>query len=182
MSATLSITTVSLFIMQLRPIQITDWPDILAIQSQCYTELEPESLAVLQNKVTLCPQSCFVAALEGEILGYCLAHPWEMHETVVLDSILKSSAHADILYLHDMAFNPKAQGLGLGKRVLDELLAFCLHSGLQGISLVAVQGAQGYWQRHNFKPQPLTKALESYPADACYMHLAVVPLLSGEPL
>lgn len=160
---------------QLRSIQLTDWPDILAIQALCYTELEPESLVVLQSKVMLSPNSCFVAALEGEILGYCLAHPWRMHSTISLECIVKAPSHAEVIYLHDMAFSPKAQGLGLGKRVLGKLSAFCQNSGLQGISLVAVQGAQGYWQRHNFKPLPFTKALEGYPADACYMHLAVKP-------
>jgi ribosomal protein S18 acetylase RimI-like enzyme len=172
MSATLFITTVSLFIMQLRPIQITDWPNILAIQSQCYTELEPESLAVLQNKVTLCPQGCFVAEHESDILGYCLAHPWVKQQFIALDSLLEPSVHADILYLHDMALAPKAQGLGLGKRMFAHLQD-CSHSmKLHGISLVAVQGAQAYWARLGFSSMPLTHALEGYPQGACYMHLA----------
>nr|WP_268921101.1 hypothetical protein [Shewanella vesiculosa] len=36
--------------MSIRPITANDWPAIMAIQAQCYVELTPESLEVMQSK------------------------------------------------------------------------------------------------------------------------------------
>ena len=155
--------------MQLRPIQITDWPDILAIQAQCYTELEPESLAVLQNKHLLGADTCLVILHNQRLVGYCLAHPWKEGVSIGLEQLLSPMAEPDCLYLHDIAILPQAQGLGIGKRVLSRLIDAAHGLGLTSLCLVAVQGAQGYWSQQGFSRQDATHSLASYPPGACAM-------------
>ncbi|HAY93281.1 MAG TPA: N-acetyltransferase, partial [Shewanella sp.] len=46
--------------MLLRAITPEDWDAILAIQDECYSQLDPEPLHVLQSKWQVSPQSCFV--------------------------------------------------------------------------------------------------------------------------
>ncbi|WP_310734231.1 GNAT family N-acetyltransferase [Shewanella sp. SR44-3] len=173
---------------QLRPIKLNDWPEILAIQAQCYTELEPESLAVLQNKVQLGANTCFAITHKNLLIGYCLAHPWKKGLSIALNKQLCGLDETDCLYLHDIALLPSAQGLGIGERVLNALIDAAHQLALDSICLVAVQGAQHYWRRHGFSPQQTQTLLAhkqtrsntlrdaqlmSYPKDACPMSLSL---------
>ncbi|MGL5361073.1 MAG: GNAT family N-acetyltransferase, partial [Shewanella sp.] len=62
--------------MLLRAITPQDWDAILTIQAECYSQLDPEPLHVLQSKWQVSPSSCFVFELKNAVVGYCLAHPW----------------------------------------------------------------------------------------------------------
>ncbi|GIU14540.1 N-acetyltransferase [Shewanella sp. c952] len=155
--------------MKLRQIETSDWPSILEIQLECYPQIEPESLAVLQSKWLASPQSCFSLELNQQVVGYCLAHPWIINNPPTLEQELDSITASDTLYLHDIALSAKAQGKGAGRLVLDRLKQFAVQDKYSSISLVAVQGADSYWQQQGFTVQKIDKDLSDYPADACYM-------------
>lgn len=155
--------------MKLRQIETSDWPSILKIQLECYPQIEPESLAVLQSKWLASPQSCFSLELNQQVVGYCLAHPWIINNPPTLEQELDSITASDTLYLHDIALSAKAQGKGAGRLVLDRLKQFAVQDKYSSISLVAVQGADRYWQQQGFTVQKIDKDLSDYPADACYM-------------
>ncbi len=159
--------------MLLRAITPHDWDDILQIQQECYSQLEPEPLGVLQSKWQVSPDSCFVFEFNGNVVGYCLAHPWTMNKPPALYQILTELPEADTLYLHDIAISSKAQGLGAGSRALAELTQLAHHLALDNLSLVAVQGADSYWRKMGFTPQPIDKSLSSYTDDAIYMILNI---------
>ena len=155
--------------MQLRAIDTADWDAILEIQEECYSMLEPEPLAVLQSKWQVSAQSCFVIEHKGDVVGYCLAHPWTAYTPPVLYQELKQLPEADSLYLHDIAISKRAQGLGAGSQSLKHLHTIAQRLGLSSLSLVAVQGADSYWQKMGFSRQNIAKSLTSYTDDACYM-------------
>ncbi|MCL1092394.1 GNAT family N-acetyltransferase [Shewanella kaireitica] len=155
--------------MRLRNIETSDWPSILEIQLECYPQIEPESLAVLQSKWLASPQSCFSLELSQQVVGYCLAHPWIINHPPTLEQELERITASDTLYLHDIALSAKAQGKGAGRLILEQLMQFAKNNGFSNISLIAVQGADRYWQRQGFKVQEIDKDLSDYPADACYM-------------
>ena len=155
--------------MKLRQIETSDWPSILEIQLECYPQIEPESLAVLQSKWLASPQSCFSLELNQQVVGYCLAHPWIINNPPTLEQELDSITASDTLYLHDIALSAKAQGKGAGRLVLDRLKQFAVQDKYSSISLVAVQGADRYWQQQGFTVQKIDKDLSDYPDDACYM-------------
>lgn len=155
--------------MNLRPITHSDWPHILDIQLECYPQIEPESLAVLQSKWQASPDSCFVIELDNNIIGYCLAHPWLLDNPPSLEQQLYQIEQANTLYLHDIALSTKAQGKGAGKQALAKLINFANNNHFANISLVAVQGAHNYWGKQGFITKAISKDLSAYPADARYM-------------
>lgn len=155
--------------MKLRNIESADWPAILEIQLECYPQIEPESLQVLQSKWLASPQSCFGLELNNQVVGYCLAHPWVANNPPSLEQQLSAIKAANTLYLHDIALSANAQGKGAGGLILGKLKQFALQHGYATISLVAVQGADRYWQQQGFKIHAIDKDLSGYPSDACYM-------------
>ncbi|MCH1928731.1 GNAT family N-acetyltransferase [Shewanella sp. A25] len=159
--------------MLLRAITQGDWEAILAIQDECYSQLEPEPLEVLQSKWLVSPQSCFIIEANNTVVGYCLAHPWTSNKPPALYQELSYLPEADTLYLHDIAISAKAQGLGAGAKALNELKQLAHQLTLHSLSLVAVQGADSYWRKMGFTPKAIEKDLSSYTDDAMYM---VLPL------
>jgi len=161
--------------MPIRSICNTDWPEIMAIQNQCYLEFISESLVVMQSKWLTSPTTCTVFEDDNRILAYALTHPWQRGDAPSLDSELTDIAPANCLYLHDMAISPEAQGMGLGKLLLSNIISIARQLTLDGIGLVAVQGAQTYWQQRGFMPaapsNTLLQSLNSYPPGACYLYL-----------
>ncbi|WP_299796480.1 GNAT family N-acetyltransferase [uncultured Shewanella sp.] len=159
--------------MRLRSITSTDWNEILVIQEECYPQIEPESLEVLQSKWRVSPQTCFVMESDNQVVGYCLAHPWVAGSPPALEQLLIATDRPDTLYLHDIALSSKAQGKGAGNLAFNALVEQARERNLPCISLVAVQGADSYWRRQGFVAHPIEKSLDSYTADACYMVLAL---------
>lgn len=155
--------------MLLRAITPTDWDAILAIQAECYSQLEPEPLAVLQSKWHVSPRSCFVFELNGTVVGYGLAHPWVTHTPPALYQVITNLPDSNTLYLHDIAISAAAQGTGAGTRALSYLIELAQTLGLDSLSLVAVQGADSYWRKQGFEPKSIDKSLASYTHDAIYM-------------
>ncbi|MGI2105200.1 GNAT family N-acetyltransferase [Shewanella frigidimarina] len=163
--------------MSIRPITTTDWPAIMAIQAQCYVELTPESLGVMQSKWQASPTSCVVFEQQDNVLAYALVHPWLQGDAPSLDTEISGQINADSWYLHDMAISPSAQGMGIGKKLFNHIVNQAKNLAINGIGLVAVQGAHTYWLQQGFKPNTtsvkLTKSLDSYPAGACYLYLSL---------
>lgn len=155
--------------MLLRAITPQDWDAILNIQDECYSQLDPEPLHVLQSKWRVSPQSCFVFEVDEAVVGYCLAHPWAVNMPPALYQPITHLPKADTLYLHDIAISAKAQGLGAGTKALTRLIQLADRLNLNSLSLVAVQGADCYWFKMGFKPQSIDKCLGSYTDDAIHM-------------
>lgn len=153
----------------IRTVQPNDWPSILTIQDECYHALEPESLAVLQDKVKRAPTSCWVATSHGEVLGYLLCHPWPHASPPPLDTPLPSMTEAEIFYLHDLAIASKARGMGAGMALLDRALSYATANGFSKAALVAVQNAPAFWQKQGFNETPCPKSLDEYGSGARYM-------------
>lgn len=156
-----------------RPIQTLDWPTILEIQAECYQDFEPESLEVLQSKTNIIDDSCFVIEHHQQIVGYCLAHPWQSLQPPSLDQVISAHASPDCLYLHDMAISAKARGLGAGTFAIQHLFQLTQQLGYQKMALIAVQGADKYWQKFGFEVITIEKSLRCYTDDAVYMQLTL---------
>ena len=87
---------------KIRTIRPPDWPAIMAIQSECYHQLEPEPLEVMSNKAELAPACCWVAERQGRVLGYLLCHPWRAHCPPPLSQPLQPLTDHEEFYLHDV--------------------------------------------------------------------------------
>lgn len=155
--------------MIIRAITENDWPSILSIQANVYPDITPETETVLRSKMILGPQTCLVITdQQHNVTGYCLAHPWHRHPAS-LHTIYPKSQQAELLYIHDMAIAPLHAGKQIGSQTLKYLQQWAKRQGYKELSLVSLQQAVGYWQRHEFKPQNYIIDEAQYGAGACYM-------------
>ncbi|QUX97050.1 GNAT family N-acetyltransferase [Marinomonas sp. CT5] len=169
--------------MTTRPIQAinqNNWPEVLRIQAEVYSEIEPESLEVLQSKWQQSPSCCFVYHAETElaeqsrpeeqnVLGYLLAHAWHSETPPKLYQILPEESHGATLFLHDLAISKHAAGRGVGSNMVTHLLDSAASSGFEKALLVSVQDSVSFWQKHGFVELTNQQANESYGEDARVM-------------
>ncbi|WP_246784794.1 GNAT family N-acetyltransferase [Bartonella sp. M0283] len=155
----------------------SDLADVCRIASLCHPDF-PEEDAVLEEKFNLSPLSCFILSdnesSSSSVYGYCLAHPYKMNSIPALDQLLhKLPEKCDTLYIHDLALLPEAQGGGNGKKAVELLFNVAERENFDKLSLVAVHGAQLFWQKNGFKTVDVSKELKqkllTYSEDARYM-------------
>jgi N-acetylglutamate synthase and related acetyltransferases len=68
-----------------------------------------------------------------------------------------------------MAIAPLHTGKQIGSQTLEYLQQWAKQQGYQKLSLVSLQQAVSYWQRHGFEPQNYAIDDTQYGAGACYM-------------
>jgi ribosomal protein S18 acetylase RimI-like enzyme len=169
--------------MPIQPITQTMWAEILKIQAEAYSEIEPESLEVLQSKWQQSPDCCFAYLEENEleeqsgqemnILGYLLAHTWHSETPPKLYQTLPEGSHGSTLFLHDLALSKRAVGRGVGSQMVKHLLDTAISFGFQKALLVSVQDSVPFWQKHGFVEVTNQQASESYGEDAKIMMRAL---------
>lgn len=170
--------------MPIQPITQTMWAEILTIQAEVYSEIEPESLEVLQSKWQQSPSCCFVYLAEAElaeqsrleeqnVLGYLLAHAWHSETPPKLYQLLPEQSHGSTLFLHDLAISKYAAGRGIGTQMVKHLLDSVASSGFEKALLVSVQDSVPFWQKHGFVEVTNQQANESYGEDAKVMMRAL---------
>lgn len=166
-----------------------DIPAVVALQDSCYSDALYESPALLQQRLTSAAGSCWLAEnADGRLLAYLFSYPSINGYVTPLASAFAPAAAPQLLYLHDMAVNPAARGLGLASSLLATAKQHALSLGLTKLALVAVQGSVPYWQRHGFSvvnelPDSAISALAGYHGEqACYMQLTQITQEPGRIL
>ena len=165
--------------MPIQPITQTMWAEILKIQAEAYSEIEPESLEVLQSKWQQSPDCCFAyleeksEQEEKSILGYLLAHAWHSETPPKLYQHLPEGSRGSTLFLHDLALSKRAAGRGMGSQMVKHLLDTAISCGFQKALLVSVQDSVAFWQKHGFDEVTNQQASESYGEDAKIMMRAL---------
>ena len=160
---------------QLTQLRSEHMADVLRIQDDCYTEIEPESLESLQAKILASPETCLLAETSEGKLGYLIAVPVVYPHLPALNApTFEVSASADTIYIHDLAVASAGRGRGIAKALLSASINAAKRSGLSRACLVAIQNSQKFWQQFGFEtvPEPtdeLMLKLESYGADAQLM-------------
>lgn len=147
----------------------TTWTEILKIQAEVYSEIEPESLEVLQSKWRQSPDCCFVYIEQQSVMGYILGHAWHSKKTPELYQVLPEESHGSILFLHDLAISKHSAGRGIGSQMVKYLLDSASSSGFQKALLVSVQDSVPFWQKHGFVEVTNQQASNSYGEDAKIM-------------
>lgn len=161
--------------LRILPVTETVWPDILRIQAESYPASILEDGEVMRSKWRVSPQTCAVCVdAEGDVLGYVLSHPWAGNVPPSLHQALASPADCRTWHLHDLAIGVAARGRGVAGRLVTHLLGQARQAGIEGISLVAIQGAETFWSRHGFTEKAeSTAAFDSYGTAAVWMTCAL---------
>jgi hypothetical protein len=132
-----------------------------------------ESPEVLAERRRLYPHGAHLLELGERPAGYVLSHPWRRNSIPALNALLGAIPDdADTYYIHDLALLPLVRRMGAAgfmARVLDR---HAQARGFSTMSLVAVNGSAGFWQRQGFDPMDvpeLTGKLLTYEEGARYM-------------
>jgi GNAT superfamily N-acetyltransferase len=131
-----------------------------------------EAPEVLAERQRLYRNGCYLLEIGERPAGYVLSHPWR-DEPPALDSMLgEIPADATTYYLHDLALLPVARRIGAASQIVGALTKHALARGFATMSLAAVNGSVGFWERHGFtvahRPD-LAGKLASYESDARFM-------------
>lgn len=132
----------------IRFIQESDWPQIMAIQSDVYLDVTPESLHVLQKKWHRSPDFCFVYEEREKVVAYLLAHTWS-GALPKLDTVLDFSVSSKWVLLHDLAVSEPNKGIG--KSMIRHFLSVVSWMAYTQIKLVSIQNSASFWASFGFK-------------------------------
>jgi ribosomal protein S18 acetylase RimI-like enzyme len=164
------LSELSIVMMNIREIQASDWQDILALQERAYTEVSPEPLSVLQDKEQHSNGTCLVCiSATGKLVGYLLSHPWGSNHPPKLHAMLDVSAGCESIFLHDLAVDPSESGKGFGGALVHAFLALVEAQQHKSVLLVAVQGAEKFWNKYGFEVKKAASSLDGYGENAVLM-------------
>ena len=133
----------------------------------------PESYDVLAERQRLYHNGSYLLEIGERPAGYVLSHPWHFGEIPALNTPLgEIPVGADTYYIHDLALLPVARRIGAATFITNALAKHARAHGFPTMSLVAVNGSEGFWARHEFEiaeiPE-LSDKLMSYEAAARLM-------------
>ena len=132
-----------------------------------------ESLDVLTERQAIYFHGTYLLEVNERPAGYVLSYPWLYGDLPALNTLLGDlPEHADTYYIHDLALLPVARRIGAASFITEALAKHARAHGFPTMSLVAVNGSQGFWERHEFAvedhPQ-LNEKLASYENNARLM-------------
>lgn len=160
-----------------RPMVAGDFKAVSKLASDIHVDY-PESDQVLQEKLKLFPEGCYILA-EGDLIsGYLLSHPWKRYDAPPLDSFLEMLPPSqDTYYIHDLAVAASARGHGMAEEIVEKIVQLAQSRKLASVSLVAVGDSKGFWGHQKFEiinTADLKKRLETYGTLANYMERSVL--------
>lgn len=133
----------------------------------------PEDDAVFAERLALYSAGCRVFDDEGSVEAYIVSHPWRRFEAPALNSLLGALPVApSTFYIHDLALSAAVRRSGAAGQIVASLAEQALTEDIRHMSLVAVNGSAGFWQRQGFISTHnaiLAHSLSSYGNDAHYM-------------
>lgn len=133
----------------------------------------PEDDAIFRERLQLYPAGCFILSDGQAPHGYCFSHPWSPLAIPALDTLLeKLPEQTQNYYIHDIALLPSARSGGVAKHLVARIADHALRHGFATISLVAVNGSGGFWERQGFAARhvpALESKLRGYSDDAQFM-------------
>jgi GNAT superfamily N-acetyltransferase len=149
--------------------------DLPAVE-QIATQVHPafhESPEVLAERQRLYRNGCYLLEIGDRPVGYLLSHPWHLARPPALNTLLRViPADADTYYLHDLALLPVARRIGAASHIVSAIAKHAAAQGFPTMSLVAVNGSRGFWERHGFVARDvpeLADELGSYEPDSRLM-------------
>lgn len=159
-----------------------DLPHVLTLQHLCYHPDFHEPLEAFESKLDASPLTSWVIPDHASgVAAYVVCLPVQSENYPALHARHWQVTEApDELYVHDMAIAPTLRGRGTSQLLLQQARAHAAQTGLQRLSLIAVQNAAAFWARQGFNARTTTSRelmgkLASFGTDAALMSLTVGP-------
>lgn len=155
-----------------RPATLGDAAEVARLSTE-HLGLYAEGVDIFEERIRLAPSGCYVLDGKAGLIGYMFSHPWTRARPPALHQMLGAiPPDADCWYIHDVAVDPAERGGGQVRAIIDRVLRDAARAGYEVAMLVAVNGADSYWQRLGFKnatTDALRRKLADYGDDAVYM-------------
>ena len=145
-----------------------DLDPVFDLQCRAHGPDYHEPRAALASRLERGRGFCLVAEFGRRPVAYLLAHPW-LGGAPALHRPLPLVAGPDHLFLHDLAVVPEARGTGAGAALISTLVKRARSAGFGEIRLVAIAGADGFWQRQGWAAISGAKLDRSYGSAARLM-------------
>lgn len=159
-----------------RPMQRENLSAVNAVADRVHADY-PEDEAVLAERLSLYPEGCMCLWSDDSLIGYLVSHPWHFKQPPALNVLLgRIPSPASTYYVHDIALLPDARGTGAASIAVNRIVAHAMEAGFPNVSLIAVNGSAGFWERHCFvavDDPALGPKLRSYEDHAVFMNLAL---------
>ena len=128
--------------LEVRQAKLKDVRDIAELVRRAYVDLPPYTLGEIRGQLNNYRDGCFVAKLDGEIVGYCASmrlsqnvafsnHTWD--EVTGNGFGSRHDPTGDWLYGYEMCVDPKVRGTRIGRRLYEERRALAERLDLAGI-------------------------------------------------
>jgi diaminopimelate decarboxylase/ribosomal protein S18 acetylase RimI-like enzyme len=169
---------------RVRPIAEADWDAIAALEHEAYAACGlSEDREALESRARISPGTCFVVEVEDRVAGYVLSLPYPpgSHPDLSIPerdvpghtaSDQPPVGHAN-LHLHDLVVAEDLRGRGFAKLLLRRLESAACAAMYEHISLVSVEGNEGFWAAVGFRAGPAAHPPAGYGDRAVYMSKSV---------
>ena len=128
--------------LEVRQAKLKDVPAIAELVRRAYVDLPPYTLGEIRGQLNNYRDGCFVAKLDGVIVGYCASmrlkanvamsnHSWD--EVTGNGFGSRHDPTGDWLYGYEMCVDPKVRGTRIGRRLYEERRALAERLDLAGI-------------------------------------------------
>ena len=135
----------------IRRLTAADLDAVMRVQAACYPRELNEERGLFARRLTAAPETAWLAESAGTACAYLFGYPSRPGRITPLGGDFAPSRSATALYLHDLAVAPAAAGQGLGRRLVATAVAAAQGLGLMQATLVAVGGAEKFWQAQGFR-------------------------------
>lgn len=163
--------------LSLRGLAPGDSGAVVTVQRACYDEPLLESVETFGDRLASpcqCSVGVFGSGGPGGLVAYLAAYQTRLDRITPLHGGFEAASDADTIHIHDLSVLPCHAGRGLAARLLADRLAWARAAGLDYAALVAVRGAQRYWEKQGFRPREPAdprqrRHLASYGDSGCYL-------------
>lgn len=147
--------------MHIRRAELTDLAAVHRIEVANFSEEEAIPKDVLADHIQKIQTSFLVAEQDGALLGY-------LEGPVVKERHLKDSSFTAVedfsedpggfISITSLSIAPEAQGLGVGKILLDTMKEIARRDGREGINLTCHDYLIPYYEKHGFVNEGLSQS------------------------
>lgn len=149
---------------------LADLPQLMQVQARCYPAALVEAQSVFADRLAAAPEQAWglwSGPGGGELRAYLVGYVSLLGLVAPLGAGFAPQPAGRCLYLHDLAVDPAGAGQGWGRALVTQALREAQALGMTHAALVAVAGAQSFWQRLGWWPHA-TLAPSTHPALASY--------------
>ncbi len=142
---------------KVQPLHQRNIDDVLRLQKTAYADDFLEDTESFIAKLNASDDTSWAAWRDSIMIGYLIAVPMTTDEGLDFNTSQisrVSMADARVVYIHDVAVDPGARGLGVADLMLGRLEGAVAGSAVSEWHLVSVQGSQGFWEKRGFVVSP----------------------------